>query len=149
MSRISKIILFDEDSFFFAIKRVPSNADMDRKLELLGGGVDKGETPFQGLIRELAEEEESAVIAHRVAILQLSPVRIVVEGDRHFIYHSAITGKELEKVRMSDKEHYGYQLIPKSTIMAPDGINRSLFTRRTVKIFSALRRIGHFPYEPV
>ena len=118
-------------------------------MELLGGGVAKGEEPFQGLIRELKEEEESASVANKVARLQPVPVEIVVEDDRHFIYHLAIEEKDLEGIRMSSHESYGYRLMPKGTITKPGQLERLIFTRRTVKIFHKLRKLRYFPYDLV
>jgi hypothetical protein len=149
MSKISKIILYMDDDFFFGIKRAPNNPAKDSKLELLGGGLDKGEKPLHALIRELKEEEESALLANKVAVLRPSPVEIVLEGDRHFIYHMVITKKELEGIRMSTHETYGYRLIPKATIITREGVERSTFTRRTVKIFDKLRNLRYFPYDVV
>lgn len=97
MSKISKIILFQDDSFLFVVKRAPHKPIKDGKLELLGGTVDRGETPLQGLVRELVEEEGSSLVANKAAVLQLTPVNIAVEGDNHYIRHMAVTGKELEK----------------------------------------------------
>ncbi len=147
MRKISKIILFQDDSFFFGIKKAPHEPMKDRKLELLGGGVDESETPLEGLIREVTEEEESALVANKVSLLRLTPVKITVEGDCHFIYHMAITAKDLERIRMSAEESYGYRLIPRATIMAAQPMDYSVFTRRTVKIFTELKRLRYFPYD--
>jgi hypothetical protein len=141
LRNISKIILFQDDCFFFGIKKAPHEPSKDGKLELLGGGVDEGETPLEGLIRELAEEDESALVANKVALLRLTPVKIVIEGDSHFIYHTAITANELERIRMSAKESYGYRLIPRPTIISPEPLDHAVFTRRTVKIFDVLKRV--------
>ncbi len=149
MGRKSKIILSLDDTFFFSIKKAPNDPARDGKLELLGGGVAKGEEPFQGLIRELKEEEESASVANKVARLQPVPVEIVVEDDRHFIYHLAIEEKDLEGIRMSSHESYGYRLMPKGTITKPGQLERLIFTRRTVKIFHKLRKLRYFPYDLV
>jgi len=149
MSKISKIILFRDDSFFFSIKKAPHEPIKDGKLELPGGHVDEAETPLQGMIRELAEEEESGLIADKVALLRLTPLEIMVEGDPHFIYHMAFTGKEMERIRMSTKESYGYRLIPRSTIADPQRMDYSVFTRKTLKIFNELKRLRYFPYDRV
>ncbi len=147
MSNISKIILSQDDSILFAIKRAPHDLSKDGKLELPGGGLDKGETPLQGLIRELAEEEESGLVADKVSLLQLTPIKIMIEADGHFVYHMAVTEEELAKIQMNTTEHYGYRLIPRSTIISSQGMDPLVFTRRTVKIFYELKRLGCFPFD--
>ena len=148
MAKISKIIVFLDDDFFFSVKKVPKHPARDRKLELPGGRVDKGEMPLDALIRELAEEEQGGVLAGKVARLQLTPVDFKVGGDRHFIYHMPLAGDELQRVQMNSEEHYGYRLIPGSTIRDPGRMeDESVFTRRTIKIFAKLRRRQYFPYD--
>jgi hypothetical protein len=146
MAKIAKIILFVEDSFFFGIKNSPRDPNKDKKLELLGGGVDKGETALQALIRELAEEEQSGLVADKVAALGLAPTEIKIEGTPHVMYHMEITATELENMRMNTSEHHGWRLIPRSTITTPERLDLAVFTRRTVKIFDELKRLKHFPY---
>jgi ADP-ribose pyrophosphatase YjhB (NUDIX family) len=148
MRKIAKIILFLDDAILFAVKRAPSESLKDGKMELPGGGVDKRETPLQGLVRELAEEEESGVVAAKAAGLRLQPIELTVEGDRHFIYHMPLARQELEKIRMKSEETYGYKLASRANILDLSYMNDELvFTRRTVKIFRKLRRLNHFPYD--
>jgi len=147
MRKIAKIILFVDDEVLFAIKKAPHESAKDGKLELPGGGLEKGEQPIQGLCRELVEEEASQLVARKVAVLGTKPVEFKVEGDHHFIYHMPITHRELARIRMKSEETYGYKLIPRSTIENPAAMDdQSVFTRRTVKIFHELRRRNHFPY---
>lgn len=148
MRKIAKIILFLDDAILFAVKRAPSESAKDGKLELPGGGVDKRETPLQGLIRELAEEEESQVVARKAAELRLQPVEFTIEKDRHYIYHMPIAPHELEKIRMKSEETYGYELVSRPKIMDPSYMSdQMIFTRRTTKIFHTLRSLKHFPYD--
>lgn len=148
MSRISKIILFVDDVFIFGVKRVPRQPAKDRRLELLGGHVEKGETPLEGLIRELEEEESSALLANKASAAQLSPVEIKVGGDRHFIFRMPIVDDELDRIALDSEEHYGYQPIPRAVVMDPELMkDGSVFSARTVKIFSKLRQSGYFPYD--
>lgn len=150
MANVSKIILYHRDMFFFARKRTPRKPDKDNKLELPGGRLDKGETPFEALIRELAEEEESGTVAEKAAALGLTPVEIAIKKTRHFVYHMPLSEEELERIRMNPEENYGYRLLNRALVMDPDRMgDRWLFTRRTVQIFAELRRLGLFPYEDV
>lgn len=148
MRQVAKIIIFLNDALLFSIKRAPRKSGNDGKLELLGGHIEKGETPFHGLIRELAEEDEGSFIANKVALLRLTPVEITVEGARHFVYRMPIAESELQSIRMNPMESYGYRLIQMSRIMDREQMSdRSLFTRRTVKIFAKLRCGRYFPYD--
>lgn len=150
MAKVSKIIIFHRDVFFFTRKRSPRKPDKDDKLELPGGRVDKGETPFEALIRELTEEEESGTVAEKAAELGLTAIEITIRKTRHFIYHMPLSEEDLGSIQMNPEENYGYRLLKRSIIMDPDRMNdRSLFTRRTVQIFAELRRRGHFPYDDV
>lgn len=147
MRKVAKIILFRDYSFLFAVKLAPQEPAKHRKMELLGGGVENGETSLEGLVRELTEEEQSSLVASKVAKLNLIPIEIEVEGDPHFIYHMPITGKDLQGVRIRSGENEGYRLIPRSTIMDTNRLDYKLFTPRTVKIFEKLRSLRSFPFD--
>lgn len=147
MRKIAKIILFKDDSFLFAVKMAPQDPVKHKKMELLGGGVEKGETPLEGLVRELTEEEQSSLLAHNAANLNLSPIEILIDADTHFIYHMPISGKDLEGIRISSQENEGYRLISGSAIRAAKKLDSEVFTTRTVKIFDKLRKLRSFPYD--
>lgn len=147
MSKKAKIILSVDDSFLFGIKRTPNDPGRDGKLELLGGGLDKGETPLEALIREVAEEEPSSIVADKIAHLEPTPMKITVDDDRQFIFHMAITKEELDGITLNTKEHYGYRLMERSAVVSAPKLDLSVFTRKTVKIFAELRRLNLFPYH--
>lgn len=112
---ISKIFIVLKEFYLFSEKRKPFSSD-DRLLELLGGRLDNSETPFQGLIRELQEEDLSGMLANKVKSLNLQPRDIVVNNENHSIYEIEITQKEYNGLKYNPTESYGFHLIEKSII---------------------------------
>jgi 8-oxo-dGTP pyrophosphatase MutT (NUDIX family) len=131
---VAKIILECGDALLFSIKRAPGKPHKDRKLELLGGHMEAGESPSEGLIRELREEEETGLLAEKALRLLPAYEEIIVENSRHFIFRMPLEPEDLGRIRPSPSESFGYRLIPR-TQPVTDPV---LFTPKTVGIFAAL-----------
>ena len=134
MKSKAKIFIACGENLLFSIKRSPGKPWKDRKLELLGGGIDTDEAPFQGLIRELVEEEMSGTLARRASRKIDRGRRGFVGDEPHFIYDMTITPQEIDDIRMDAVESYGYVLLHQSEI-SDDPIR---FTPKTLQIFRAL-----------
>lgn len=130
----AKIFLRFGDTLLFSIKRSPFCPQKDQKLELVGGGIEMGETPMEGLIRELAEEESSGILAKKATLEVPQSRKVFVADEPHFIYDMAITQTDIDQLRMNDTESYGFQLLHKSEL-ADDPVR---FTPKTLGIFRAL-----------
>lgn len=143
MRYVSKILLTCGDLYVFSIKKSPQSPHKDRRMELFGGNADPGETPFQGLIRELQEEEESGILAKKAASLKLKPVKtFMIDEKMQCIYAMVLDEREMKVLRAHPDESYGIKTITKQFFdieMTP--IDLDGFTPKTVKIFHELGMI--------
>lgn len=142
MNYVSKILLTCSDVFVFTIKRSPLKPEKDKKLEMFGGNVDPGESPIEGLIRELREEEESGILAEKV--LRQTPSikgQFIIDEKMQVIYQMSITDTEFRKLKAHPDESYGIRTVSVSTFDEPDQFNLNSYTPKTIKIFSRLQMI--------
>ncbi|MBT3878314.1 MAG: hypothetical protein HON76_19200 [Candidatus Scalindua sp.] len=139
---ISKIFVEVRKYCLFSEKRKPESSD-DHLLELLGGRLEHSETPFQGLMRELQEEDLSEILANKVKPLDLQPKEILVNHEKHSIYKVNITQDEYNNLRHNPNESYGFQLIEKSVVDDKKTLGNSIhkFTNKTGKIFIQLNML--------
>ena len=140
--RVAKVFLRLDDHYVFSQKRAPWLPEdaAARQLELIGGTVVGGETPFEALIRELGEEETSGTLAEKARALRPAPQQIVVYGEPHYIYRMQITGDEFERLVHDSEESYGFDLVPEAVIADREKLreNAARFTWKTQGIFQAL-----------
>jgi len=136
---ISKIFVGIGESYLFSekIKLWSSN---DHLLELLGGHLENSETPFQGLIRELQEEDSSGILASKVNSLKPLPREIVINDEKHSIYKIEIKRGEFKSLKHNPSESYGFHLIEKSILDDNKSLKKNIskFTQKTRKIFTQL-----------
>lgn len=70
------IIVNDKQEFLLTLRNDPENPSMHQKWELPGGGIEKGETGQQAVIREIKEE-----IGVEVSILPYPPFTLSIVHD--------------------------------------------------------------------
>ncbi len=136
---ISKIFVEVRRFYLFSEKRKPESSD-DHLLELPGGRLEPSETAFQGLMRELQEEDLSEILANKVKSLDPQPKEILVNHEKHSIYKVNITQDEYNNLRYNPNESYGFQLIEKSVVDDKKTLENSIhkFTNKTRMIFIQL-----------
>lgn len=136
---ISKIFVEVRKFYLFSEKRKPESSD-DHLLELPGGRLEPSETAFQGLMRELREEDLSEILANKVKSLDPQPKEILVNHEKHSIYKVNITQDEYNNLRHNPNESYGFQLIEKSVVDDKKTLENSIhkFTNKTRMIFIQL-----------
>jgi hypothetical protein len=69
---------------------------------LVGGGNESGETPFEGLKREIAEEIGT------VEIKKTMPLETFVSNDTNFLFHTYLCVVNQEFLPTLNHEHDGY-----------------------------------------
>jgi hypothetical protein len=134
----SKIFVEIGEHYLFSLKRAPDKPEKDRLLELIGGKQEDGETPFEALIRELAEEEESGILVKRVLASRPTARNVIVSNSLHQIYNVTLDQADYARLTASPEESYGFQLIPKNLMESAADFRPDLFTPKTIKIFRAL-----------
>ena len=139
---ISKIFVEVREFYLFSEKRKPGSSD-DHLLELPGGRLEPSETPFQGLMRELQEEDLSEILANKVESLDPQPKEILVNHEKHSIYKVNITQDEYNYLKHNPNESYGFKLIEKSVVDDKKTLENSIhkFTNKTRKIFIQLNML--------
>jgi 8-oxo-dGTP pyrophosphatase MutT (NUDIX family) len=70
---------------------------------LVGGGNEEGETPFEGLKREITEE-----IGSMPPIKKTIPLESFVSNDENFHFHTYLCLVEQEFIPILNNEHNGY-----------------------------------------
>ncbi len=121
MREVSKIIVridgFAEPTQLMSVKRARS-ASKNKKLELLGGGTD-GDGAFDGLVRELEEEEETGRLAEIVRKRAPTPCTFFVYGSPHHVFEVTIDFDDYVTLRHSKDESFGFKAVPESRLRDP------------------------------
>lgn len=132
VARIRVAVMRDGERWtLMSRKRVRDPEDpRNQRLEFLGGRVDTSDPSiFEGLLRELREEETSHTLARLVEHAAPSPQRIDVEGRPHYLYAIEISTADEQQLTHCEKESWGFELIRKRDLE---------LTAQTLKILQAL-----------
>lgn len=139
MGYVSKLLVTCGDRYVLSIKKSLGNPRKNKRLELFGGKVDPGETPFQGLIRELSEEESSGTLAGKAAGLAPEPIQTFeLGGKKQCIYALEIDEHEMAQLIPHPQESFGISTVKKSHFDSPENIDMEMFTPKTIGIFDKL-----------
>lgn len=131
---IVRVTGFRGPALLLSRKRAKGNPG-HKLLEFLGGGVD-GESPLDGLVRELEEEEKTGFLARRVSVLAPNPRLITVDGVPHYMYEVSIGLDQYLDLQHDRKESFGFRLVPAS--MLRDEPVWSRLTERTQRILTEM-----------
>lgn len=119
--------------YLMSIKKDPGRPN-DGKLEFLGGRMEEGEDPVQGIVRELAEEEATGNLAE---IVQRKPPLHIPQhilNARHYLFPLQITDVEYRSLKYDPLESHGFRLIGSHKLQRCD----DSYTRKTNHIIDLL-----------
>jgi 8-oxo-dGTP pyrophosphatase MutT (NUDIX family) len=143
VKQVAKIFIRTEESYLFSRKRAPGK-QKDKRLELVGGGLEKGERPFEALVREAAEEESSGRLAAEIRRQTPSYDKVVllVKGidEPQYLFHIEIDAETAEALKADPEESHGLERIPVSLFESDEELRtmREEFTPKTVAILRAM-----------
>ena len=82
------------------------------KLEMLGGHIELGETPYGGLIRELREEENTGALADIVERLAPGHRTMIVDEAPHHLFEIRIPADDCLELVHDPVESLGFERVP-------------------------------------
>lgn len=137
--RIAKLFVEVGDYYVFSEKKKLGSSS-NHLLELIGGRIARDETQFQGLLRELEEEDLSGILTLKSKQEGPAPKHIIVFNESHAIYKITINNDEYKKLKYSPDESYGFHKIEDRLINNKDLLKKNIsrFTNKTVAIFKEL-----------
>jgi hypothetical protein len=135
------LIHFNGDILFLQKKNKHDSSSSGPKelidLEFIGGKVQEGETPFDALKREVAEEDPTGLLKD---LLTIKPLILMANWqEQHFIFNLTLDKKDikifLEKIKetsFTDKhEHSRFVMMNKETVMRELRGRPEMFTKKT------------------
>jgi 8-oxo-dGTP pyrophosphatase MutT (NUDIX family) len=139
LPEVSKLLLTvtngDATLMLFSRKRAEGQSKHGR-LELLGGRIERTESPLEALVRELGEEEESGLLARRIRATRPTGQLVTLSDAIYHTFRLAITFAEYLELEPGRHESLGFLLVP-TTLLKRRGIHDQL-TYRTVELLRQL-----------
>ncbi len=105
----------ENDLLLFSRKQAPGMRKHGR-LELLGGHIEPREKPFDGLVRELAEEEASGLLAKRARKLKPKRHEVGLSDAVYHLYRLTIDFDDYVRLEPVLTESMGFVLVPPNAL---------------------------------
>jgi ADP-ribose pyrophosphatase YjhB (NUDIX family) len=108
-----RILVAREGELWSLLSRKDAGGDPLRhdKLEMLGGHLEVGESPREGLLRELAEEEASGELARLACEGEPAFRSAVADGAPHHLFELRIEESEASLLRHDPAESLGFEWV--------------------------------------
>ena len=130
------IIVVERDAgseYLMSIKRDTGSAN-DGKLEFLGGRMESGESPQEGFVRELSEEETTGNLSAIARRNDLAYVEHQIGDVLHCLFTLGISYEAYSALIFHPAESRGFVLVSTQGL----GSDSGKFTRKTNKIIALL-----------
>ena len=140
MKAVAKILIEIDGAYLFAGK---SRVRDRGRLELLGGHVEaEDDGPFEALLRELGEEEETGLLAKEISRIRPADEKFKIGNRLQHVYRCNLGTFRWQALRPNRKEISTFVLVQRETIESPEYFleNAKLFTDMTKKLFQAMYR---------
>ena len=138
MREVSKIIVridgFAEPTQLMSIKKA-KGTEKHKKLEILGGGTD-GDDAFEGLVRELEEEEKTGRLAEIVREQKPEPRSFSIDQSPHHMYEVTISFEDYLTLRHHKAESFGFKVVPEAKLK--DAKFHAQLTRKTLTLLHGM-----------
>lgn len=119
--------------YLMSVKRDPGSSN-EGKLEFLGGRIEENESPFDGVIRELSEEESTGELARLVKNRSPLHIQQPVQNAMHYLFLMEIELNDYAKLQHDPGESYGFRLVGSENLRQC----QQRFTRKTNSIIEIL-----------
>lgn len=142
---VAKALIRVDGQYLMARKKAPGSPK-DNRLEHLGGHLEAGETPFQGLVRELSEEDDSGLLAAAAKRRRPRPKRVTLHhrgsSEDQFLFTLSIEPQAVKKLKPNLAESYDFELVPAAALDTDDGLSsiKPRLTPKTIAIYEAMGR---------
>ena len=140
---VAKVFVRTDDGYLMVRKRAPGT-EKDNRLEHLGGHIEEGESPLEGMLRELREEETTGLLASEMQRQHPSPLRFPLEGaEDQLIFELRIDSALARRLRADEAESYGLETVSAETLENDGKLRdfRDQLTPKTLAIYRAMGRI--------
>ena len=131
----ARIVLLDggEELSLMSRKRADGKPKHGQ-LEMLGGHLEAGEGPLDGLIRELREEERTGTLA-ACAARQTPPFATKTVDDAvHYLFELRLDDGDVRDLKPNPEESLGFELVPTADLVS---VHWDQLTWRTQRLFEA------------
>lgn len=141
-------------SYLVSVKKARGGGHKkDGKWEFPGGRLNKHETVFKALQREVGEEDDSSILEEQILQVESeSPeslcYKIVAleDGSRHAIFAFLLRETDYQKIKrfhtendVNNHETYRFELIHKNRLEIEEKKNKKAWTPKSLRILRALR----------
>jgi NUDIX domain-containing protein len=146
MKEVAKVLIRSGENYIFSRKRAPGHDHKDNKLEMLGGTLEPGESPFTAMVREAAEEETSGALARELK-RQSPEAEVVVLSETgvpepQHVFRITIAPDVVRGFEPDEEESSRIEPVLAEVFDSPEGLRgmRSEFTPKTRAILRAMGR---------
>ena len=118
VAKLRVVVVRNGERWCLMSRKRSSWPPIDDKLEFIGGHLKEGQTPTEGLLDELSEEEATGLLAARARDLAPSPTRHEVDGDPHHLFELTLEETEARALEAAPEESRGFEMVLEADLLS-------------------------------